>query len=237
MSRLDNEIRQWREGLETGGRFSRRELAELEDHLRAHAADELARDATPASAATLEAAAREELGDPAVLSREFAKQDTPEWRPLLLAGWGLYALSLFLSDFGTVAFEPSQPDFRMSVSWQDFLPLAPISVWIPAAFSSLVMISTSRAFGRTRRSVDSWVGRALGAIGASALGLGVFNLVRPIPIPVDAELVVHGHLGLSYWAWSASFALVSVALWLRNREWVSPPPKESPRESPKRSLA
>lgn len=237
MSRLDDDIRKWRGGLEAGGRFSRRELAELEDHLRAHAADELARAATPASAGTIEAAAREELGDPTVLSREFAKQDAPAWRHLLLAGWGLYALSLLLSDFGTVAFEPSHPDFRMPVSWQDLLPLAPVSVWILAAFSSLVMMSTSLAFGRTRRSVDSWVGCALGAIGASGLGLGVFNLVRPIPIPVDAELVVQGHLGLSYWAWSASFALVSLALWLRDREWASPPPKESPRQSPTQSLA
>ena len=65
----------------------------------------------------------------------------------------------------------------------------------------------------------------------------MFNLVRPIPIPVDAELVVYGHLGPTYWAWSASFALVSVALWLRDREWASPPPKEWPRQSPKQSLA
>lgn len=237
MSRLDDGIRKWREGLEAGGRFSRRELAELEDHLRAHAADEPARDATPASAAALEATAREELGDPTLLSREFAKQDTPAWRPLILAGWGLYALSLFLSDFGTVAFDPSHPDFRMSVAWQEFLPLAPIPVWMLVAFSALVMMSASLALGRTRRSIDAWVGYVLGAVGASALGLGAFNLLRPLPIPVDAELVVYGHLGPSYWAWSASFALVSVALWLRGREWVSPPPKESPRASPRQSLA
>ncbi|MDE2877340.1 hypothetical protein [Candidatus Palauibacter soopunensis] len=237
MSRLDDEIRTWRRGLEAGGRFSQRELAELEDHLRAHAAENPESDAAPAATAALEAAAREELGDPTVLSREFAKQDNPAWRHLLLAGWGLYALSLFLSDFGTVAFEPSHPDFRMSISWQELLPLAPVSVLTLAALSTLVMMSTSLAFGRARRSVDAWVGRALGAIGGSALVLGAFNLLRPIPIPVDAELVVHGHLGPAYWAWSASFALASVALWLRGREWVSPPPKESPRESPRQSLA
>lgn len=234
MSRLDDEIRLWREGLEAGGRFSRRELAELEDHLRAHAAQNPESDG---SAHAFQAAAREELGDPTVLSREFAKQDAPAWRSLLLAGWGLYALSLFLSDFGTVAFEPSHPDFRMSISWQDLLPLAPASVWILAVLSALVMVCGSVAFGRVRRPVDSWVGCAVGVIGGSALGLGVFNLVRPIPIPVDAELLVHGHLGPSYWAWSASFALVSIALWLRGREWSSPPPEESPRGSPRQSLA
>lgn len=236
MSRLDDEIRQWRRGLEAGGRFSRRELAELEDHLRAHAADRLARDAAPASSAALEAATREEFGDPTVLSREFAKQDAPAWRSVLLAGWGLYALSLFLSDFGTVALEPSYPDFTMSVSWRELLLPAPISVWVLAASSALVMMSTSLAFGRTRRPVDAWVGYVLGALGASALGMGAFNLLRPIPIPVDAELIVHGHLGPSYWAWSASFVLASVALWLRDREWVSPPPKGSPRD-PTQSLA
>ena len=236
MSRLDDEIRKWRGGLEAGGRFSRRELAELEDHLRAHAADERARDATPASHAALKAAAREELGDPTALSREFAKQDTPAWRSLLLAGWGLYALSLLLSDFGTVAFEPSYPDFRMSVSWQELLAPAPISVWILLAFSTLAMMSTSLAFGRARRPVDAWVGYALGALGASGIGIGAFNLLWPIPIPVDAELVVSGHLGPSYWAWSASFTLAAIALWLRHREWVSPPPKGSPTD-PKQSLA
>ncbi|MXW55945.1 MAG: hypothetical protein F4X22_01315 [Gemmatimonadales bacterium] len=236
MSRLDDEIRNWRRGLAAEGRFSRRELAELEDHLRAHAADERARDATPASAAALKAAAREELGDPTALSREFAKQETPAWRSLLLAGWGLFALSLLLSDFGTVALEPSYPDFRLSVSWRELLASAPISVWILAAFSTLAMISTSLAFGRARRTVDAWVGYVLGAVGASTLGIGASNLVWPIPIPVDSELVVSGHLGPSYWAWSASFSLAAIALWLRHREWVSPPPKGSPTD-PKQSLA
>ncbi len=237
MSRLDDEIRTWRAGLAAEGRFSRRELAELEDHLRAHAARNPESVAGPAPAHALESVAREELGDPAALFREFAKQDTPAWRLLLLAGWGLYALSFLLSGFGTVAFEPAHPNFTMSVSVREFLPLAPIPVWILAVFSTLVMMSTVRSLGRARRSVDAWVGRVLGAVGASALGLGVFNLVRPIPIPVDAELVVHGHLGPAYWAWSASFALVSVALWLRDREWASPPTRESTREAPTPSLA
>ncbi|MXW65471.1 MAG: hypothetical protein F4Z72_00480 [Gemmatimonadales bacterium] len=236
MSRLDDEIRTWRRGLEAGGRFSRRELAELEDHLRAHAADERARDATPASAGALKTAAREEFGDPTVLSREFAKQDAPAWRSLLLAGWGLYALSLILSDFGTVAFEPLNPDFRMSVSWQELLTPAPISVWVLAAFSALVMMSTSLTFGRARRPVDAWVGYVVGVVGITAIGVGAFNLLLPIPIPVEAELVAYGHLGLSYWVWSASFTLAAIALWLRAREWVSPPPKGSPR-NPKQSLA
>ena len=231
MSRLDDEIRNWRRGLAAGGRFSRRELAELEDHLRAHAADERARDAAPGSAAGVEAAAREELGDPTVLSREFAKQDAPAWRSLLLAGWGLYALSLILSDFGTVAFEPSHPEFRMAVSWQELLTPAPISVWILGSFSALVMASTSLAFRRARRSVDAWVRHVLVAIGASALGLGMLSLLRPIPVAVDAELVVYGHLGPTYWAWSASFALAGCALWLREREWLSPPPKGSPTDA------
>lgn len=236
MSRLDDEIRKWRRGLEAGGRFSRRELAELEDHLRAHAADERARDAAPAPGGGLETAARKELGDPTVLSREFAKQDSPAWRGLLLVGWGLYALSLILSDFGAVTFGPSHPDFRMAVSWQELLTPAPISVWILAAFTALVMASTSLVFRRARRPVHAWVGYVVATIGASTLGLGALSLLRPIPIAVDAELVVYGHLGTTYWAWSASFALVSVALWLRDREWASPPPKGSPR-GPKQSLA
>ena len=236
MHRLDDGIRSWRRGLERRGWFSRRELDEFEDHLRTHAAQDRASEAAPGSHAALEAAAREELGDPTALFREFAKQDTPVWRPLLLVGWVLFALSFLLSGFGTVEFDPLYPDFKMSFSGRELLPLATLTVWILAVFSTLAMMFAVPFFGRARRWVDAWVGRALGAVGASALGLGVFNLVRPIPIAVDAEFVVHGHLGPAYWTWSASLALASVALWLRDREWASPPPKPSPRP-PKQSLA
>ena len=103
---LDDEIRGWREGLEGSGRFSPRELDELEDHLRAHAARELRLDSGTDAVRMLGTAARQELGEPAELFWEFGKSETPSWRPLLLAGWGLYALSFLLPGFGAVGFGP-----------------------------------------------------------------------------------------------------------------------------------
>ena len=67
----------------------------------------------------------------------------------------------------------------------------------------------------------------IGAVGASALGLGVFNLLRPLPLPLDGDRFMYGHLGTAYWAWSASFTLVAVSLWLREREWAPVRPRES----------
>ena len=227
MFQLDDEIRSWRKALEDRGWFSPRELDELEDHLRAHAAQELELGPAPASASALEAVVREELGEPAALFREFAKQDTPAWRRILLAGWGLYGLSVLLPGFGTVGFTPSYPDFGLSVSGIELLRLALRNGWILAVLPNLAMVMTCPALGRARGLIDGWVGRVLGAVAASALGLGVFNLLRPFPITVDGDLVMYGHLGLAYWAWSAAFATVAVALWLRDREWASGRPKKS----------
>ena len=227
MSQLDDEVRTWRKALEARGWFSPRELDELEDHLRAHVARELELGPAPAFARAVEASAREELGEPTALFREFAKQDTHAWRCLLLAGWGLYALSFLLPGFGTVGFAPSQPDLGMLVSGYESLRFALTNNWILAVLPNLAMVMTWPAFGRTRRSFEGWLGRVFGAVSASALGLGVFNLLRPLPIPVDGDLVVHGHLGLAYWAWSAAFATVTAALWLRDREWASTRPKKS----------
>ena len=65
----------------------------------------------------------------------------------------------------------------------------------------------------------------IGAAGASALGLGMFNLLRPLP--VDGDRFMYGHLGSAYWAWAASFAVVAFSLWLRDREWAPSRPEES----------
>ncbi|WP_419163883.1 hypothetical protein [Candidatus Palauibacter sp.] len=227
MSRLDDEVRSWREALEYRKWFSPRELDELEDHLRSHAAQELESSPAPARARAFEATVREELGEPAALLREFAKQETPGWRRLLVAGWGLYALSFLLPGFGIVGFEPSHPDFGMSVSGYEFLRLALSNGWTLALFPTLALLATFPALGCIRRSTAGWLGRVLGAVGASALGLGASNLLRPLPIAVDGDLAVHGHLGLAYWVWSASFALVAAALWLRDREWAPARSKRS----------
>lgn len=227
MFRLDEEIRGWREDLKDSGWFSPRELDELEDHLRAHAARELQLDPGGDSVRTLETAARVELGEPKALFREFEKSEAPSWRPLLLAGWGLYALSFVLPGFGAVGFGPSHPGFGMSGPGYEFLRLALENGWILPLLLNLPMALTFPALGRARRSLDGWLRRVIGATGASALGLGVFNLLRPLPLPVDGDRFLYGHLGTAYWVWSASFALVAVSLWLRDREWAPRQPRES----------
>jgi len=225
--RRDDEIRGWRERLEGRGWFSPRELDELEDHLRTHATRELRVDPGTDAARALETAARQEFGEPSAHFREFEKSETPSWRLLLLAGWGLYALSLLLPGFGAVGVGPSNPGFGMSERGYEFLRLALENGWILPLLLNLPMALTFPALGRARRSLDGWLRRVIGATGASALGLGVFNLLRPLPLPVDGDRFLYGHLGTAYWVWSASFALVAVSLWLRDREWAPRQPRES----------
>lgn len=219
MFRLDDEVLRWRKRLEKRGWFSPSELDELEDHLWTHAEDQELGPA-PASVHAFKAGVREQLGEPAALFREFAKSETPVWQPLLLAGWGLYAMSFLLPSFGTVGFEASHPNFRMSVSGWECLLIALTNGWILAVLPNLAMIMTLAALGRARRSIEAWLGRILAVAGASAIGLGAFNLLRPLAIPLDGGLVAHGHLGPAYWTWSASFAVAATALWLRDREWT-----------------
>ena len=227
MFRLDDEIRGWRESLEDRGWFSPRELDELEDHLRAHTARELQLDPGTDAVRALEAAVREELGEPTALFREFEKAEAPSWRLLLLAGWVLYALSFVLPGFVAVAFGPSRPSFGMSAPGYEFVRLGLESGWILPVLLNLPMVLTFATLGRARHSLEGWLMRVTGAAGVSALGLGVFNLLRPFPLAVDDGRFMYGHLGTAYWVWSASFALVAVSLWLRKREWAPGRPTAS----------
>ncbi|WP_428273602.1 hypothetical protein [Candidatus Palauibacter sp.] len=227
MFRLDDEIRDWRADLEDKRWFSPLELDELEDHLRSHASEELELGPSPESALAFEAAVHEEIGEPTALFREFAKSETPGWKPLLLAGWGLFALSFLLPGFGIVAFQPSRPDFGMSASGWEFLRLALTNGWILGLLPNLAMVMTLPALGRVRRRSEDWLGPVLGAVSVSALGFGALLLLRPLPVTVDGGFFMYGHLGVAYWVWSASFALVATALWSRGREWAPDRPAKS----------
>ena len=227
MCRLDDEVRSWREDLQGKGWFSPLELNELEDHLRSHAAEERESGPAPGSAAAFEAAVRAEIGDPTQLLREYAKSEAPVWRSILLMGWGLYALFLLFPGFGIVAFQRSSPSFGVSAAGWEFLSLALRNGWIVELLPNLAMAMTLPLLGRTRRRMEGWVGRALGAVVVSALGFGVLNLLRPLPVTVDGDLFMYGHLGPAYWVWVGSFALVATALWLRASEWAVTGPRKS----------
>ena len=227
MSRLDDEVRSWREDLAGKGWFSPPELNELEDHLRSHAAEERESGPAPDSVLAFEAAVSEEIGDPSQLFREYSRSEAPTWRSILLAGWGLYALSLLLPGFGIVAFQSSSPSFGISAAGWEFLWTALRNGWIVELLPTLAMAMTLPLLGRTRRRMERWVGRVLGAVGVSALGFGVVNFLRPLPVTIDGDRFMYGHLGASYWVWVASFAVVAAALWLRANEWAVTGPRKS----------
>lgn len=219
MLRLDDEVRHWRQNIEVKRWFSARELDELEDHLRCQSTEALELDPTLSCAAAFEASVRDEVGEPTALFREFAKSEAPGWKPMLLAGWGLYALSLLVPGFGFVAFEPSSPAFGLSASGWELVLLALRNGWILALLPHFLLAFTVPAFGRARLGIEPWLSRALGAVSASALGFGMLNYLRPLAVTVDGDLVMFGHLGPGYWAWAGSCALVAAALWSRAREW------------------
>lgn len=223
MPQLDDEVRSWREDLQARGWFSPLELAELEDHLRSHAAEERESGPLPGSATAFEAAVREEIGDPTRLFREYARSEAPAWRFMLLTGWGLHGLSFLLPGFAIVAFQGSNPSFGVSASGWEFLRLALGNGWIVALLPAVAMAMTLPLFGRARRRMEGFLTLVLAAVAASTLGLGLLNLLRPLPVTLDGELFMYGHLGAAYWVWVGSFALVAAALWLRAREWVVTP--------------
>ena len=209
MFELDREVRNWRTRVERRSSLSPRELDELEDHLRALVDLELELDATLAPPEAL-AIARETLGEPSALSKEFARAGQPRWKLLLAGAWALYAASLLL------------PVFRL-----ELLPAWGLDAWMPRGYElladgallpfNLPMLLALPLIWRIRRLKGTWLAGILGVIGASTLGIGVADALRGGNI-----MLLPG-----FWAWSASFVVASVALWLRRRGWASARPKKS----------
>ncbi|WP_419162451.1 hypothetical protein [Candidatus Palauibacter sp.] len=216
MFELEREVGRWRREVERTSALSPRELDELEDHLRARVDLELhlTQALSPARAFQI---AREALGQPAALSREFVKAGRPAWRFLFLAGWALYAASFFLSPAFPPIFE-----FGYELFWTSLADGAFV-----LALPNLAMIMTVSVF-RSARPVRRHSRRylriahriVLGLSGLATLGFGVKTLLTPPWVVVDGVGSV-AHLGPAYWAWSASLALVATALWLRDRAWTA----------------
>ncbi len=209
MPEFESEVRSWRTQAERRSSLSPRELDELEDHLRALVDLELELDATLARPEAF-VIAREALGEPRALCTEFARAGRPRWKLLLAGASTLYAASLLL------------PVFHMS----PFLP-GLYSGWTPRGYEllahvellplNLPMLLILPLIWRRRRLKGTWLAGILGAIAVPALALGVAGAVSTGVIT----------LLLGYWAWSASFALASTALWLRRRGGASARPKKS----------
>lgn len=213
MFEFEQEVRRWRSALDRRSSLSPRELDELEDHLRARVDLELELDAALAPTEAF-AIARRDLGEPKVLSREFARAGRPRWKPLLAGALALYAASILL---------PVLHLQLLPVSWG-------FEAWVPRGYElladiellplNLPMLLMLPLIWRKRRLKGTWLAATLGIIGASAVGFAAAALISDGPGALAA-------LRLGYWAWAASFVLASVALWLRRRGWASARPKKS----------
>jgi len=188
-------FRDWSARVERGAGLSACEVDELEDHLRAHVDLELELDnaLTPARAFAL---ARQGIGEPKTLSREFAKAGKPRWRHLLRAGGAMFAASWVLPAIGDAAGHLSGWEaFRLALEWGN--PGEALS-----ALGSILVLLALFVTGRVRRAKLRWLTWCV--TGATAL-----NLLYWIP---------SGDRAVGYWAWAGSFVGAASALWMRARE-------------------
>ncbi|MCY4400393.1 MAG: hypothetical protein OXE96_13790 [Gemmatimonadetes bacterium] len=216
---LETEVRRWRTHAERKSSLSPREVDELEDHLRARIDLELELNGALTSAQAF-AAASEDVGEPAALSREFARAGKPRWRRLLAAGWAMFAVSWFLPVFSS--------DTNPVWGWQAFLltlewaesPIETIS-----ALTNVLIVVTLLKIGGTRPPGTRWL--AWLVTGAAALNLHwwVSFLLDPTTGSWFARMTA---LSVGYWAWAGSFICIAAALWLRAREWASARPEKAP---------
>ena len=216
---LETTVRSWRRGLERKSSLSPRELDELEDHLRAHVDLELELDAALAPARAF-ALASEWLGEPAQLSKEFAKAGARRWRRLLVTGWAMFVVSFFLPVLSEVRFPFADPGTVWG--WGAFylaLTEAENPIQLLSALSNALVLMTFLKLGGTRPPRARW----LAPVMTSA---AVLNLYWVVSMVTGGDSVTI--LGVGYWAWIASFACVAAALRLRDREWASAKPEESP---------
>ena len=214
---LDTEVRRWREHAERESSLSPREVDELEDHLRARVGLELELNSalTPAQAF---AAAIEDVGEPATLSREFVKTGRPRWRRLLLAAWAMFAVSWFLPVVVEKPVTGSMFSPQVDFGWEAFLyaltgwggPVGSIS-----ALTNVLMLVTGVWVYRKRASRARWAAPLM------VVAAAVNALYWPSWVMSEGDMA----LRLGFVAWAGSFTLAGSALWLRARGGVSAQPE------------
>ena len=210
---LNARIREWRQLQKRETSLSTRELDELEDHLRAHVDLELELNAVLAPDEAL-AIARRELGEPAKLSKEFAKAEQPRWWRLVLAGCALFAVSFALPAFGEHTTGSGFFTIRhdavsgWEACWEALFLGDRLGPW--SALTNLVMLAGIVALAIRRRPPRRWLPALLAAA-------GVMNVVYwPIWTVTGGEPLTS--LLPGYWAWVSSFFCVSGGLWMLARE-------------------
>ena len=215
---LETAVQSWRERLARRSPLSPREVDELEDHLRARVDLELELDASLVPAQAF-AVANEGLGEPAELSKEFAKAGSRRWRRLLVAGWAMFVVSFFLPVVSDIGF----PVGGTLWGWGAFylaLTEASNPIELLSALSNALVLMTFLKLGGTRPPKTRWLARLI--TGAAALNFCYWPMWATIG--GDSPTV----LGIGYWTWAASFICVAAALWQRAREWASAKPEKLP---------
>ncbi len=209
---LGAQVMRWRMRQERTSSLSRRELDELEDHLRAHFDLEMELDPVLQPAGAF-ARARGQVGAGEALSREFARAGTPRWRRLFVGGWVVFAVSFLLPAVGETGY---QTFLRMFLAPLWHLPMK--LYMLP----SLAMLMTIPAFRGRRlmfaRGLKWFLG--LAGIGALGAGIGALGVALMAGHPALARMVL-SELSIGFWTWAASLTCVAAALRLRDRRWAS----------------
>ena len=223
----------WRKDLERKSSLSTDKLDELEDHLRARFDLELELDAALRPAAAF-AIARDELGESAALSREFAKAGKPRWRWRLMTGWALFGASFFLPLMRVEVFGMAEWMSIISAESREEIKEVGILDMLANAWRgthvillNLAMVMTLPALRGAQLPGERWLGRIFGVVGWSMLGFGVPHagalLYRILSLGgLESGLIGPIWLGPGYYAWTLSFVLVGAALRIRARERMSP---------------
>ncbi|MCY3545266.1 MAG: hypothetical protein OXH49_00150 [Gemmatimonadetes bacterium] len=211
---LEKAVGRWRKKLESESSLSPREVDELEDHLRA--GFDLEMELTPALPPVAAFAnASGGMGEPADLSKEFAKAGSPRWRRLIYAGWALFAVSFVLpaagegvSDRGFLSLGtiPGWDAFVSALFWGDLVGKF-------SALTNLLMLASLLILRTSRRKRGRWLRWLVG-------GAGILNLAY-WPIWVVSEGGTVPELLPGYWVWVASFLCVAAGIWMLVKERTS----------------
>ncbi len=202
MHDMERAILRWRRRLERRSGLTAREVDELEDHLRARLEVELELNEGLEPARVL-IDVRNDIGSGRELSREFAKAGRLRWHRLVVAGWTLFAASLFLPVFG---------EFTIRYGYQVFWERWPIC---------LPLLLTLWEAGRSdpsRRCALAWLNSAAAVY---LVAVGIDHLVHGGGAVIVGDTILQGSFLAGFWTWTASQLLLSAGLWLRAFRWVS----------------
>lgn len=204
---LDEAVGDWRRTFARARSFSRWDLDELEDHLRAAYEVELVLDPDlePERAFGYAVAT---LGTPTELSVEFAKVEGRGWRRLVRVGWLVFAISFFLpvARYGITL---GDADFQEGLLPGIQALLLAFGGWggaigVLSGLTNLLMGATLWRIsdaGPKRTRLLAWL-MTLGA---------VLNTCWLVLTDDRSGLFV------GYYAWLASFGAVASGLWMRAR--------------------